>query len=173
MFTVTAALGSSSSPTDVGLFHSTDSGSTFTTISGISEAQSSALDATASGSSYQQPSWGGDEGINWVKINDDASNFGATNANTLTAEQKTYGRDKYYSPTYFCIQNHMTPPVYVGTNGRGVFNGNVVGSSPSATAIVTATTITKATRPTSNSSTKSATTTSHSATSKSTATTHS
>jgi xyloglucan-specific exo-beta-1,4-glucanase len=131
-FTKTATLGSSTvvnqirvhptlagdiwASTDVGLFHSTNYGSTFTQISsGVSAGYSFALGAASTTSGY--PVIYGfftvdtvtalfkteDQGLNWAMISDAAHGFGASSANVVGADMATYGR------------------VFVGTNGRGIF----------------------------------------------------
>ncbi|KAI0337030.1 Oligoxyloglucan reducing end-specific cellobiohydrolase [Trametopsis cervina] len=101
--------------TDKGLFHSTNSGTTFTPISAITQAWSIALGAPESTNSYPaifaaanlQGSGAGigyyrsdNGGKNWVKINDASHGFGSITGNPLTADPRIYGR------------------VYIGTNGR-------------------------------------------------------
>ncbi|KAI8995567.1 hypothetical protein BD414DRAFT_479908 [Trametes punicea] len=141
-FAATGSLGSSTSPfkvivhpnvtgdvwvsTDEGLFHSTDTGSTFTAIPGVSQAWAIALGApkTAGGypALYAAADIGGvgyfrsdDAGVSWVKINDAAHGFGSASANCIAADLRIYGR------------------VYIGTNGRGIFYGDVAGAAPPPT----------------------------------------
>ncbi|KAI0695397.1 hypothetical protein BC835DRAFT_1406238 [Cytidiella melzeri] len=136
-FTVVGSLQSSTSPakivvnpnitgdvwvsTDKGLFHSTDSGISFTPVSGITQAWAIALGApegphgppavfaaanltgTGGGIGYYRSDNGGET---WVKINDAAHGFGSISSNPLTADPRIYGR------------------VYIGTNGRGIFFGD-------------------------------------------------
>ncbi|KAF9535842.1 Oligoxyloglucan reducing end-specific cellobiohydrolase [Crepidotus variabilis] len=133
-FAIKGSLGSSTSPvkivvnpsvtgdvwvsTDKGLFHSTNSGTSFTTISGISQAWAIALGASAKSGGYPAvfaaANKGGigyyrsdDTGVTWAKINDNTRGFGSASANVLTADPRIYGR------------------VYVGTNGRGIFYGDI------------------------------------------------
>ncbi|THU94834.1 Oligoxyloglucan reducing end-specific cellobiohydrolase [Dendrothele bispora CBS 962.96] len=147
-FTASGTLGSSSSSvkivvnpgqtgdvwvsTDKGLFHSTDMGSTFTSISGITSAWAIALGAPAKTGGYPalfaSANIGGvgyfrsdDAGVNWVKINDAAHGFGSPSSNVLTADPRIYGR------------------VYIGTNGRGIWYGDAAGSAPAPTATATTT----------------------------------
>ncbi|OJT06937.1 Xyloglucanase [Trametes pubescens] len=142
-FSAQGTLGSSTSPfrvivhpnvtgdvwvsTDKGLFHSTNTGSTFTAISGVSQAWSIALGAPKTAGGYPAlfaaANIGGvgyfrsdDAGVNWVKVNDAAHGFGSASANVLAADLRVYGR------------------VFVGTNGRGIFYGEVAGSAPAPTA---------------------------------------
>ncbi|KAI0321694.1 hypothetical protein OF83DRAFT_1161676 [Amylostereum chailletii] len=118
--------------TDKGLFHSTDSGSTFSAISGITQAWAIALGAPATTGGYPAvfaaANIGGvgyfrsdDGGVNWVMINDAAHGFGSASSNALTASARIYGR------------------VYIGTNGRGIFTGDVSGAAPAPTASVPST----------------------------------
>ncbi|KAF9480067.1 Oligoxyloglucan reducing end-specific cellobiohydrolase [Pholiota conissans] len=160
-FVVKGSLGASTAPvkivvnpgvtgdvwvsTDVGLFHSTNSGTSFTAISGITQAWAIALGAPATSTGYPAvfavANIGGigyfrsdDGGVNWVKINDAAHGFGSASASVLTADPRIYGR------------------VYIGTNGRGIFYGDAVGSAPPSTTMTTATPTTTTTT-TSNSPT--------------------
>jgi xyloglucan-specific exo-beta-1,4-glucanase len=89
--------------TDNGLFHSTNNGTSFTAIPGISQAWGIALGAPKSSGGYPAvfvaANYGGvaylrsdDQGVNWVKINDAAHGFGSVSANCLTADPRVYGR---------------------------------------------------------------------------------
>lgn len=118
-FSTAGSLGSSTSPfrvivnpnvtgdvwvsTDKGLFHSTDSGASFTAISGVSQAWSIALGAPKTSNGYPTifaaANIGGigyfrsdDAGVNWVQINDAAHGFGSASANVLAADPRVYGR---------------------------------------------------------------------------------
>ena len=118
-FSKAGSLGSSTSPfrvivhpnvtgdvwvsTDKGLFHSTDTGATFTAISGVSQAWSIALGAPKTAGGYPAifaaADIGGvgyfrsdDAGVNWVQINDAAHGFGSASANVLAADLRVYGR---------------------------------------------------------------------------------
>ncbi|KAI0778119.1 hypothetical protein BD413DRAFT_465545 [Trametes elegans] len=142
-FAAQGSLGSSTSPfkvvvhpnvtgdvwvsTDKGLFHSTDTGSTFTAVPGVLQACAIALGAPKSAGGYPAifaaANIGGvgyfrsdDAGANWIKINDAAHGFGSASANVIAADLRIYGR------------------VYIGTNGRGIFYGDVAGSAPAPTA---------------------------------------
>ncbi|KEP52011.1 glycoside hydrolase family 74 protein [Rhizoctonia solani 123E] len=156
-FTATAgSLGSSTAPvkivvnlntsgdlwvsTDKGLFHSTNFGATFTADSSVTAALAIGLGApkTAGGypALYIAGTIGGvigyyrtdDQGANWVQINDATHGFGAASANPLTADPRIYGR------------------VYIGTNGRGIFYGDVAGSTTTPTTAVSSTAATSTTR---------------------------
>ncbi|KAJ3823892.1 hypothetical protein F5878DRAFT_532412 [Lentinula raphanica] len=176
-FTVASTLGSSSAPakiavhpnvtgdvwvsTDTGLFHSTNNGTTFSTISGVIEAWAIALGApsTSGGypSLYAAANIGGtigyfrtdDQGTNWVQINDAAHGFGSISSNPMTADLRVYGR------------------VFIGTNGRGIFYGTPAGAAPPPTSTVASTT-TSSVSSTSKTTTTSSTTSSHSTTTVST-----
>nr|QCR98305.1 GH74 xyloglucanase [Ganoderma applanatum] len=182
-FSIAGSLGSSTSPsrvivnpnvtgdvwvsTDKGLFHSTDSGSSFTAISAVSQAWSIALGAPKTSGGYPAifaaANIGGvgyfrsdDVGVNWVQINDAAHGFGSASANVIAADPRVYGR------------------VYVGTNGRGIFYGDASGSAPAPTATATSTTATTVkTTATSATTTKASTTTAPSTTTKASTTTSS
>lgn len=89
--------------TDKGLLHSTDSGATFSAISGISQAWGIALGVPASAGAYPAIYAAAnidgvgyyrsdDEGATWVQINDASHGFGAASANVLAADARVYGR---------------------------------------------------------------------------------
>lgn len=118
-FAAKGTLGSSTSPvkivvnpkvtgdvwvsTDKGIFHSTDSGTTLTALSGPTQAWAIALGAPATASGYPAlfaaANIGGigyfrsdDVGVNWAQINDAAHGFGSASANVLTGDPRVYGR---------------------------------------------------------------------------------
>ncbi|KAJ3564253.1 hypothetical protein NP233_g8414 [Leucocoprinus birnbaumii] len=185
-FSVKGSLGSSTSPfdiavnpnvsgdvwvsTDKGLFHSTNNGTSFTAISGFSQAWGLALGAPKTTGGYPAifvaANYKGvvgyvrsdDQGVNWVQINDPAHGFGSASSNCITADARTYGR------------------VYIGTNGRGIFYGDIAGSAPPSTTTAgstTTTTTSKTTTTTSSTTTSSTTTTSSHTTTTTTSTTSS
>lgn len=100
-----------------GLWHSTDSGATFTQLSGVQQADTIGFGKAAPGASYQalytSAKIGGvrgifrstDAGASWTRINDDAHQWGWTGA-SITGDPRVYGR------------------VYVATNGRGILRGD-------------------------------------------------
>ncbi|MER7486973.1 cellulose binding domain-containing protein [Streptomyces sp. NPDC126497] len=100
-----------------GLWHSTDSGATFTKLSNVDEADTVGFGKAAPGSSYQTLFTSAeidgvrgvfrstDKGATWTRINDDAHQWGWTGA-AITGDPRVYGR------------------VYVATNGRGVVYGD-------------------------------------------------
>ncbi len=102
-----------------GLFHSTDGGATFTKLSNVTSAPSVGFGKAAPGQTYPAvfisgaPSGGvhgiyrsDDAGASWVRVNDDRNQWGAINP-VIAGDPRVYGR------------------VYVGTNGRGIFYGDV------------------------------------------------
>lgn len=90
--------------TNTGLFHSTNMGTTFTAISGVTEAWAIALGAPATTGGYPAvfaaAEIGGlvayyrsdNTGSTWVQINDAAHGFGSAGSNVLTADPRIYGR---------------------------------------------------------------------------------
>jgi xyloglucan-specific exo-beta-1,4-glucanase len=99
-----------------GLWRSTNSGTGFTQISNVEEADTIGFGKAAPGQSYpalyssaQVNSVRGifrsdDTGASWVRINDDRHQYGSTTA-AITGDPRVYGR------------------VYVSTNGRGIIYG--------------------------------------------------
>lgn len=122
--------------TDKGLFHSVDTGKTFTQISGVTQGWAIALGAGATSTSYPvlysylQTSSGTtlqkseDQGATWYIISDATHGFGNGGNVVLGADTAKYGR------------------IYVGTNGRGIFYGSPAGTipSPSSTTVSKTTT---------------------------------
>lgn len=89
--------------TDKGLFHSTNSGTTFTSISGVTQAWSIGFGAPVTTGGYPAIFAAAnidgvgyfrsdDAGVNWVKINDAAHGFGAISGNVLTGDPRIHGR---------------------------------------------------------------------------------
>ncbi|KAF8213350.1 hypothetical protein K438DRAFT_1803829 [Mycena galopus ATCC 62051] len=163
-FKATSSLGSSTAPfkvivnpkvsgdvwvsTDTGLYHSTNFGSSFTAIPGITSAWAIALGAPATATSYPAIFAAAtigtvgyfrsdDGGVNWIQINDAAHGFGSASSNCISGDPRIYGR------------------VYIGTNGRGIFYGDTAGAAPPPTSSVSST----STKSTSSTSTVSTTTT--------------
>ncbi|WP_020139239.1 RICIN domain-containing protein [Streptomyces sp. 351MFTsu5.1] len=102
-----------------GLLHSTDGGRTFTTLSTVQSASALGFGKAAPGTSYQALYLLGtvkdvtgvfrstDKGATWLRINDDAHQWGAiVSIGIITGDPDTYGR------------------VYIGTNGRGLQYGD-------------------------------------------------
>ncbi|MGO4419667.1 WD40/YVTN/BNR-like repeat-containing protein, partial [Streptomyces sp. MCAF7] len=100
-----------------GLWHSTDSGATFTKLSSVQQADTIGFGKAAPGASYQtlytSAKIGGtrgifrsmDAGASWVRINDNAHQWAWTGG-AITGDPRVYGR------------------VYVSTNGRGILRGD-------------------------------------------------
>ncbi|PLT47207.1 S-layer homology domain-containing protein [Paenibacillus sp. FSL W8-1187] len=103
-----------------GLYRSTDAGATFERLDGIEEAVTIGFGKAAPGQdepalySYakQGGQWGvyrsDDGGASWIRINDDAHQFGAANR-AITGDPRVYGR------------------VYMATNGLGIVVGEPSG----------------------------------------------
>ncbi|MEV5707308.1 xyloglucanase [Actinoallomurus sp. NPDC052274] len=113
-------LAGGASGSTYGLWHSTDSGATFTKLSNVQEADNVGFGKAATGKTYPAlyviAKVGGvrgvfrsdDSGATWVRINDDAHQWGNIGA-AITGDPRVYGR------------------VYVATNGRGVMYGDRTG----------------------------------------------
>jgi xyloglucan-specific exo-beta-1,4-glucanase len=107
-----------------GLVRSTNSGASFTTIANVTEAQAVGFGKAASGASYPTVFiWGKvgsgptgayrstDAGANWVRINDDAHQYGGPgNGNFIVGDMNTEG------------------VVYISTAGRGLVYGAPAGA---------------------------------------------
>lgn len=134
-FTAASTLGDSTAPfdiavnpgalgdlwvsTDKGLYHSTDGGATFTAVESVTQAWAVSLGASPTEGDYPAVYVAAtldgvtgyyrsdDEGANWVQIDDAAHGFGSPGSNVLTGDPRVYGR------------------VYIGTNGRGIFYGDI------------------------------------------------
>lgn len=104
-----------------GLWHSTNSGQSFTKLSNVQEADFIGFGKAAPGQSYMAlytvAQIGGkrgffrsdDAGQSWVRINDDQHQY--ARVTTITGDPRIYGR------------------VYIGTNGRGIVYGDPSGGS--------------------------------------------
>ncbi|MFX3649115.1 MAG: X2-like carbohydrate binding domain-containing protein [Paenibacillus sp.] len=104
-----------------GLWHSTDSGATFTKLANVEEADSIGFGKAAPGQSvvalYTVAQIDGtrgffrsdDGGAHWVRINDDQHQY--ARVTTITGDPRLYGR------------------VYLGTNGRGILYADRVGGN--------------------------------------------
>ncbi|MER5704587.1 cellulose binding domain-containing protein [Micromonospora sp. NPDC002296] len=111
-----------------GLWHSTDSGATFTKLANVSSAVNVGFGKAAPGQTYpalftfgavdgQHGVFRSDNaGVSWVRINDDKHQYGNA-GEALTGDPRVYGR------------------VYLGTNGRGILVADRLGgtASPSPT----------------------------------------
>ncbi|MFM9442682.1 RICIN domain-containing protein [Streptomyces acidiscabies] len=104
---------------DRGLLHSTDGGRTFAAVGTVKAASALGFGKAAPGASYQALYLIGtvkdvtgvfrstDKGATWLRVNDDAHQWGAIGAvGVITGDPDTFGR------------------VYVGTNGRGLQYGD-------------------------------------------------
>lgn len=119
-FAVKSSLGSSTAPakvvvnpgvtgdvwvsTDKGLFHSINSGSTFTAISAITQAWAVGLGAPKTTGGYPAIFAAAiisgvtgyfrsdDTGASWVQINDAAHGFGSASSNPVIGDPRIYGR---------------------------------------------------------------------------------
>ncbi|KAG8894961.1 hypothetical protein FRC01_012653, partial [Tulasnella sp. 417] len=133
--------------TDAGLFHSTNSGASFTAVTGFGATWSISTGAPKTTGGYPSVFAIGtynrvigvyrsdDQGSSWSRLDDAAHAFGAASANVVSGDQRIWGR------------------VYVGTNGRGIFYGNESGTSTSTTTSKSSTTTSSSTTKTSSSST--------------------
>jgi xyloglucan-specific exo-beta-1,4-glucanase len=111
---------------DTGLFHSTDSGASFTRLANVTSARNVGFGKAAPGRTnlalfivgvvdgvsgvYRSD----DTGATWVRINDDRHQYGNM-GEALTGDPRVYGR------------------VYLGTNGRGVLYADRTGTEPPPT----------------------------------------
>lgn len=130
--------GSDDSNTSIGgLYHSTNSGTSFTKLSNIDKAATIGFGMAAPGSSYMALYAAAkidgvcgiyrsdDAGQSWIRINDDQHQYGTISC--ITGDPRIYGR------------------VYIGTNGRGILYGDIAGGTttptvtPTGTATVTPT----------------------------------
>jgi photosystem II stability/assembly factor-like uncharacterized protein len=105
-----------------GLYHSTDSGASFTKIGSISSAPLVGFGMAAPGATYPAiyivGTVGGvygfyrsiDEGNTWTRINDDAHQYGYIFS--ISGDPRIYGR------------------VYLGTGGRGILYGDIATAHP-------------------------------------------
>lgn len=106
-----------------GLWHSTNSGATFTKLANVEEADVVGFGKEAPGRSYKAIYTSAkvdgvrgifrsiDAGASWVRINDDQHQYGVTNS-AITGDPKVFGR------------------VYLGTNGHGIVYGDPVNATP-------------------------------------------
>lgn len=90
--------------TDTGIFHTTNSGATFSALSGVTQAWAIGLGAPATAGGYPAlfaaAEIGGvvgyyrsdNAGVSWVQINDAAHGFASASANVLTGDPRIYGR---------------------------------------------------------------------------------
>ncbi|MFI7679075.1 cellulose binding domain-containing protein [Actinophytocola sp. NPDC049390] len=107
---------------DTGLYHSTDSGASFTTLSTVSKAVGVGFGKAAPGRTnpalFAMATIDGvtgvyrsdDNGAAWVRINDDQHQYGNA-GDAITGDPRVYGR------------------VYLGTNGRGILYADRTGTT--------------------------------------------
>jgi xyloglucan-specific exo-beta-1,4-glucanase len=128
--------------TNSGIWHSTNSGATFTKLSNVTAAQNIGFGKAAPGQTYMAlytiATIGGTQGIfrsddagaNWIQINDAQHQWGNI-GQAITGDPRVYGR------------------VYVGTNGRGIIYGDPSGNvTPSPSPSTTSASPTPTTTPT-------------------------
>lgn len=104
-----------------GLWHSTNSGASFTKLANVQEADVVGFGKAAPGQTYMALYVSAkidnvrgiyrsdDAGATWVRVNDNQHQYGVTNS-AITGDPRIYGR------------------VYIGTNGRGIIYGDPVGN---------------------------------------------
>jgi hypothetical protein len=127
--------GGSDQTGQYGLWHSTNSGASFTKLGNVQKADVVGFGKAAPGQTYmalyvsaQIDNVRGiyrsdDAGATWVRINDDQHQYGVTNS-AITGDPRVYGR------------------VYVGTNGRGIVYGDPSNTVPPANSTITPTSAT-------------------------------
>lgn len=103
-----------------GMSRSTNSGTNFTTVSSVQRASFVSFGMAAPGQSYPAIFISGrvtnvdgifrsdNEGISWLRINDDQHQFGLASIHTFCADPRVFGR------------------VYFGTEGRGIIYGDII-----------------------------------------------
>jgi photosystem II stability/assembly factor-like uncharacterized protein len=113
--------GGNSNPGPYGLWHSTNSGASFTKLSSVTEADGIGFGKAATGQTYMALYAiakidgvrgifrSNDAGATWVRINDDQHQYGIPTV--ITGDPRIYGR------------------VYLGTNGRGILYADPVGGT--------------------------------------------
>ena len=102
-----------------GLFHSTDSGATFSQVPSVASCKIMGLGKEAPAATYPTLyMWGAvgatrgllrsiDQGASWDRVNDDAHQYGGSQGTWVTGDMNTYGT------------------VYMSTNGRGIAYGKI------------------------------------------------
>ncbi|KQY43997.1 cellulose-binding domain-containing protein [Cellulomonas sp. Root137] len=116
-----------------GMWHSTNSGASFTKIAAVDQGDAIGFGKAAPGAGYPAIYTSSkisgvrgifrsiDAGATWVRINDDQHQWGWTGS-VVIGDPDVYGR------------------VYVGTNGRGIIVGNLTGTDPTTSPTPTPTT---------------------------------
>jgi hypothetical protein len=109
-------------PLKGGLYHSMDSGASFVRLDTVNQATAIGFGKPAPGATYPALYLSGwvnaapgvyrstDAGANWIRINDDAHQYGGVSV--ITGDPRIFGR------------------VYLGTNGRGILYGDLLGPEP-------------------------------------------
>lgn len=109
-----------------GLFHSTDAGATFARIAAVEDTEAVGFGKAAPGTSYPAIYLRGgidgraafyrstDGGVSWVRINDDAHQYGGANQPLIIGDPRIFGR------------------VYLTTGGRGIIYGDPAGKPAGA-----------------------------------------
>jgi hypothetical protein len=107
-----------------GLYHSTNSGSSFTRLGTVNQANAVGFGKPAPGAAYPTLYLSGwvntlpgvyrstDAGATWLRINDDAHQYGGVSV--IAGDPRIFGR------------------VYIGTNGRGILFGDPAGLAPAS-----------------------------------------
>lgn len=115
-----AAKDNTNTDSDYGIYHSTDSGASFTKLGNVEEAIMIGFGKAAPGTDYDAIYINGridgkfgfyrsdDAGESWVRINDDEHQY-ANATQAITGDPRIYGR------------------VYIGTNGFGIVMGDIDG----------------------------------------------
>ncbi len=108
-----------------GIWHSTDSGATFTQLPNVTAANMIGFGMAAPGKTYMSLFTSGiiggvqgiyrsdDAGASWILINDSLHQFGSNTC--IAGDPRIFGR------------------VYLGTNGLGIFYGDAIGTPPTPT----------------------------------------
>ncbi|MGO4110881.1 xyloglucanase [Paenibacillus sp. YAF4_2] len=117
-----AAKDNTNTESAYGVFHSTDSGATFTKLKNVQEAAMIGFGKAAPGKSYMVIYMNGringkfgfyrsdDAGRSWIRINDDLHQY-ANATQAITGDPRVFGR------------------VYIGTNGFGIVRGDIADGS--------------------------------------------
>ncbi|CAM3136786.1 sialidase family protein [Paenibacillus lupini] len=116
-----AAKDNTNTESAYGVFHSTDSGATFTKLKNVQEAAMIGFGKAAPGKKYMAIYMNGringkfgfyrsdDSGRSWIRINDDLHQY-ANATQAITGDPRVFGR------------------VYIGTNGFGIVRGDIADS---------------------------------------------
>lgn len=111
-----------------GLFHTTDSGTSFVRVADVDAASTIGFGMAAPGETYMSLYTSAkvngvrgifrsdDAGASWIRINDDEHQYGVTNA-AISGDPRIYGR------------------VYLATNGRGILYADIAENLPASSNI--------------------------------------